>query len=950
MIKQYVIVDILLLLILPPCCGSLKAQRVVDNNVNSRLSVKEKVLSRNSCNNLDFSSGTTGWVGKWCSTPSMQNYAMAASALPTNGLNGSGGTNSFGFVHELVTPGMDPHAPISRVPPGHTSALRLGDDKPYTKTGIGGNPYNHQMISNTFTVSSANPTITYWYAVVFDQDAQKPHDETDQPYFRIRLFDQNNTEVKCASYDVNATTGAAGGFQTVALDNKIEAVYKDWVPIYIPLINYVNQKMTIQFESSDCSRSGHFGYAYLAVDCNPYEVITTSPYICGSDIITLTAPAGATTYKWTGPGIIQPDNKNVVTVNKPGPYHVTMTVVGNSGITCTFDLDTVIPGNENLPVALFTNTTVCVGNPTNFTDGSTPTGTITSWSWDFNNDGIEDSNVQNPTYTFSAAGTYQVKLTIKQGPCDANVTQTVTVDPGPVLVITNPPSVCLPTLIDITQASVTAGSTGGGTLSYWMDNLATMPLTNPKTIAIAGTYYIKVITAGGCSDIKPVEVTFNPSTNLVITNPAPVCYPATVDITDPAITAGSLGNGILTYWKDAAFTIPLATPTAATSGIYYIMSTPSTGAGCASFAPVTVTVNPVPTVNAGVAKSVCPGQSVQLFGSFGGSAISVTWSGGAGTFSDKNSPQTIYTPTAAEYTMGTVTLTLTTNDPDGPCTPASSDVVLTFYQNPTITFLADKKKGCPVHCVNFSDSSFVFGGNIHQWKWNFGDSSSSANTSDLPNPNHCYENTGFYDISLTVTSDQGCVSSLTVPQMIQVFAIPIAEFTPTPNPVSVYDPKVTLNNGSSSDVVYWNYHFGDGDSISPDVKNPVHSYPKIASSSYVATLDVRNADGCVNHIEHTIEITPEFSFYIPNAFTPKRDDGHNDTFFGKGVGIVEYHLWIFDRWGNMVFNTRDINTGWDGRANNGVDIAQQDVFVWKVKLKDVFNKWHDYIGTVTLVK
>jgi hypothetical protein len=52
----------------------------------------------------------------------------------------------------------------------------------------------------------------------------------------------------------------------------------------------------------------------------------------------------------------------------------------------------------------------------------------------------------------------------------------------------------------------------------------------------------------------------------------------------------------------------------------------------------------------------------------------------------------------------------------------------------------------------------------------------------------------------------------------------------------------------------------------------------------------------------------------------------------------------------MVFNTRDINTGWDGRANNGVDIAQQDVFVWKVKLKDIFNKWHDYIGTVTLVK
>ena len=55
----------------------------------------------------------------------------------------------------------------------------------------------------------------------------------------------------------------------------------------------------------------------------------------------------------------------------------------------------------------------------------------------------------------------------------------------------------------------------------------------------------------------------------------------------------------------------------------------------------------------------------------------------------------------------------------------------------------------------------------------------------------------------------------------------------------------------------------------------------------------------------------EFGFYIPNAFTPTSDDGKNDTFFGKGTGIKEYHLWIFDRWGNMVFYTEDIGTGWN---------------------------------------
>jgi gliding motility-associated-like protein len=906
----------------------------------------------NSCNNLDFLQGTANWTGRWCNTPNALNYSTPAASLPAAGLNGSGGANAFGYMHELVTVGMDAHAPISRVPPGHTAALRLGDDKAFkVPAGTTANyPFNHQMIRNTFTVTKENPGITYWYAVVFDQDLKQKHDETDQPYFRIRLFDGRGIEVACASYDVNATTGAKGGFQTFPLDINTEAVYKDWVPIYIPLINFIGQQMTIQFESSDCSKGGHFGYAYIAVDCNPYAVITSTPFICGTSTVTLTAPDGASTYKWTGPGIIPPDNTKTVTINKPGKYHVTMTVIGNSGVTCTFDLDTVIQGSPDSPTAIYSNTTVCVGNPTKFTDESKPAGNITAWSWDFNNDGVEDSNLQNPTYTFPAAGTYQVKLKVKQGKCDGEIIKTVTVDPGPVLTITNPPPVCLPGTIDITQAFITAGSTGGGTLSYWLDKAATQPLTDPKAIVQAGIYYIKV-TGNGCSDIKPVEVSFNSLAQLVITNPPPVCTPATVDITDPAITAGSTGGGALTYWKDAACTIAVSDPKAVSTGTYYIKATPPAGADCAAIASVTVTVNAVPTVNAGSAKGVCPGNSVELNGFFGGSATSASWSGGEGTFADKNSPVTTYTPSAAEFAKGTFTLTLTTNDPDGPCTPASSDVIVTLFQNPVIHFFADKKKGCPIHCVQFSDSSLVTGGKVKQWKWNFGDANSAVNTSELANPKHCYEKTGFYDVSLTVTSDQGCVSSLTVPKMIQVFAIPVAEFTPTPNPASMLDPRVTLVNGSSPDVVHWNYHFGDGDSsVSVKVKSPLHLYPAIASSSYLATLHVRNADGCVNRVEHVVEIGPEFTFYIPNAFTPTRNDGHNDTFFGKGVGIVDYHIWIFDRWGNQIFNTKDINEGWDGRANNGQDVAQQDVFVWKVELKDIFGRPHHYIGTVTLVK
>jgi gliding motility-associated-like protein len=1068
------------------------------------------------CNNLDFTSGTTGWTAKWNNQNNTNHYNTSPLSLPANGFNSSGGTNAAAYVHELVTAGNDPYiSTITRVPPGHTSAIRLGDDEAINLTS-GIYPYNHQMIRNTFTVSAANPTITYWYAIVFSQATLIPHDQSDQPYFKIRLFDKNGNEIKCASYDVDATKGTSDGFKIQNLNASVDLVYKDWVNIYIPLINYIGQQVTIQFESSDCNQGGHIGYAYVAVDCAPFEAITTSPYICGSNTVQLTAPGGSNSYLWKGPGVVPPANTQTITANAPGKYTVTMTVKGNGGVICSFDLDTVIAGNANLPVALYSNTTVCVGKPTTFTDASTPVGSITEWSWDFDNNGTVDSKAQNPTHTFPTAGTFDVKLTIKQGPCDATITKKVTVEPLPVLKITDPAPLCLPNKVDITQALVTAGSTGGGILTYWTDAAATTPLTDPSAVGIAGTYYIKVTTAAGCTDIKPVVVSLNPGAVLNITNPPAICSPGTVDITQPAVTAGSTGGGVLTYWTDANTTSPLSNPTAvATSGTYYIKSTPSTGCadvqpvkviinplptlvianpagvcsphtvdltaaavtagsttggtlsywkdanasipltnpdavnasgtyyikiviagGCSAIQPVTVVINPlpvsnagpdvlictgdvgtlgtnptanyayswspqtglssgmvanptvtltntgkvpvsttyivtttntltgcittdtvkvtvnsVPTVNAGSVKSVCPGVPVQLEGSIGGSATSAMWSGGAGTFADKNNVVTIYTPTPAEFAAGTVTLTLTTNDPDGPCTFASSDVILTFYKNPTVNYVVDKKEGCPVHCVTFSDSSYVPGAVdiIDKWSWNFGDPASGSNTSTLPNPKHCYANTGYYDVVLTVTSNHGCVSTLANPKMIHVFAIPIAEFYPTPNPASMLDTKVTLTNGSSPDVVYWNYHFGDGDSISPNTASPVHVYPDKASTTYLATLDVRNADGCVNTISHLIEIGPEFTFYIPNAFTPD-GDGSNDFFFGKGIGIVKYDMIIFDRWGNLIFHCEKLEDQWNGKANNGDEIAQQDVYIWKVKLTDVFGKKHNYMGTVTLVK
>ncbi len=193
------------------------------------------------------------------------------------------------------------------------------------------------------------------------------------------------------------------------------------------------------------------------------------------------------------------------------------------------------------------------------------------------------------------------------------------------------------------------------------------------------------------------------------------------------------------------------------------------------------------------------------------------------------------------------------------------------------------------------------------------------------------------------------MDTVTLDNMITVFANPVADFDPTPAPATIIDPTITLNNLSSSDVIYWYWNFGDGDSLMPDVSSPVHKYPDESPGTYTTTLIVTNSNNCSDTTDHEIIIGPDFTFYLPNAFTPN-DDGKNDTFFGQGIGIVLYDLWIFDRWGNMIFHTDQLNGAWDGKANGGSKTAQTDVYIWKVVIKDILRKKHELAGTVTIVK
>ncbi|MES2590351.1 MAG: PKD domain-containing protein [Bacteroidota bacterium] len=508
--------------------------------------------------------------------------------------------------------------------------------------------------------------------------------------------------------------------------------------------------------------------------------------------------------------------------------------------------------------------------------------------------------------------------------------------------------------------AATSGTWTGGTGVFTPNNTTLNCTYAPSAAEItAGTLTLTLTTndpAGPCPAVsEQTIITIEPVATVTAGSDQTICNGNTVILGGSfggSASNGSWSGGTGTFTPNnlspgAVYTPAAAEVLAGTAALTFTTDDPA-GACSSVNDQMIITINQLPTANAGSGQYVCTGATISLAGSVGGTATSGAWSGGGGSYSPNNTAlNAIYTPSAAEYASDSIILTLTTNDPAGPCTPSLSNVKFHFYPLPVVDFSVDDPSGCPEHCVNFTDLTIIAGNDsITGWSWDFGEGNSY---SSIKNPGNCFSDPGFYDIKLIATSNNGCTSTLIKPQMIEVFQVPVAEFSPDPANATVIDPSITMKNQSSSDVNYWHWDFGDGDTLAPSTASPLHLFPSEISASYLVTLIVHNANGCYDTIPHTVFIGPEFTFFIPNAFTPN-GDGINDKFYGSGVGITEYDLWIFDRWGNTIFHGDDLDDQWNGKANSGDAVAQIDVYVWKVELTDVFKKVHTYLGTVTIAK
>ncbi|MDQ3111851.1 MAG: PKD domain-containing protein, partial [Bacteroidota bacterium] len=276
----------------------------------------------------------------------------------------------------------------------------------------------------------------------------------------------------------------------------------------------------------------------------------------------------------------------------------------------------------------------------------------------------------------------------------------------------------------------------------------------------------------------------------------------------------------------------------------------------------------------------------------------------------------------------------------------STTVIVTVNPVPVAVLVGDLTSGCAPLCVDFTDTSTVAApGVINSWTWDFGDGSPVSTQQD---PTHCFTTPGQYTISLNITTTDGCAASVIMPSYINVFAVPVAAFGASPQPTTILDPQITFTD-SSINASTWYWNFGDLSPSSSTLQNPTFTYTE--PDCYQVTLAVTSIDGCTDTTTKEICIGPDAVIYVPNAFTPN-DDGTNEVFIPVSVGIDpdQFEMWIFDRWGNMIYYTDDLNQGWDGRVHGHSEISQIDTYVWKIKAVDLLGNKHNLLGKVSLVK
>ncbi|MBS1650976.1 MAG: gliding motility-associated C-terminal domain-containing protein [Bacteroidetes bacterium] len=281
------------------------------------------------------------------------------------------------------------------------------------------------------------------------------------------------------------------------------------------------------------------------------------------------------------------------------------------------------------------------------------------------------------------------------------------------------------------------------------------------------------------------------------------------------------------------------------------------------------------------------------------------------------------------------------------CGADTSLLKIYVFPNPSIVLTPSARQGCAPMQINYSIASNAALTPVVNYWTDYG----NGNISTANSANILYATPGTYSVHIIATSDHGCRSDSLFNPYINVYQKPVADFIPNPQSTSILFPNVEFSNNSTGASTYF-WDFGDlqsGNFNNSNAINPNHAYQN--AGTYYVNLVVTSLNGCKDTVQKPVEILPDVSVYIPNAFTPD-GNGKNDVFMPYGVGISQdnYEMNIFDRWGELIFTSNNLSKGWNGKMNGTDTFAKEDVYVYKIKLSDIKGNKKYYVGHVTLLK
>lgn len=607
---------------------------------------------------------------------------------------------------------------------------------------------------------------------------------------------------------------------------------------------------------------------------------------------------------------------------------------------CDISMQALLPEQEDLP----TFVSYCQGLTVVFENNSYG-GTNYSWNFGVNGTTSDVSTTFEPTYTYPTPGNYQAMLVVNPGwPC----TDTAYMD----LILNNQLSADFAVLDSVCILNNNLdfiGITDGPPATTFLWDFG--PNANPSTAStqnvnnvsfnISGFIPVIVTTNNGSC-----EATYEDSIYIFPLPNAGIVLPTNYECEGLTIPFGNNSTGTFNYSWDfgvngtttdisnlttPAFTFP-------NGGTYTVTLIGSSTAACSDTTTETITVYEPLTIDFTNNDSLCIlDNSFNFDGSMTGPSIT-TFLWDFGPNASLPSSTNLDVNGVVFDTFGSIPITLTASF--NSCSESVTNSIF-IYREPSINFSVEPGNRCVPALVDFADLSVADSPIFYNW--NFGD----GGTSTLSDPSHLYTTPGSYSVGLTINTTEGCIDTLNLflQDTVVIHPSPISNFEVDPKQTDICHADITFSDLSvgASSIFYW---FDDSTAFSNEA-NIIYTYQ---TSGWQRPMQIAtNEWGCKDTSYQELYIEP-FIIYAPNTFTPDGNEVNNDFNALFALEVYEWELRIYNRWGQMVYESLDPNFGWDGSYLG--KLIQEGTYAYTIRYVSCEkpDSWQILTGHVNLLK